>query len=144
MVLPLHSVCLRVADERLGRDFGQQIIEHLAVVRLVEKIDERFGDDRADALHRRKFGLAALRQCDAPQLLDGAEAFEQVAAVTMPTWRMPRPNRKRGPSGSTLGLDRGEEIVDRFLLPALAAEQIGAVVRGGGKCPPASAASQGR
>ena len=30
--------------------------------------------------------------------------------------------------GLTLGLDRGEEIVDRLLLPALAAEQLGAMV----------------
>ena len=46
----------------------------------------------------------------------------------MPTWRMPRPNRKRGPSGCALGLDRGEQIVDRLLLPALASEQLVAMV----------------
>ena len=100
MVLPLHSVCLRVADERLRRDFGQQIVERLAVVRLVEEIDERLGDDRADALHRRQLGLAALATVATRRSSSIVpKHLSRSLAVTMPTWRMPRPNRKRGPSG---------------------------------------------
>ena len=36
--------------------------------------------------------------------------------------------QEAGAVRTALGLDRGEEIVDRFLLPALAAEKVGAVV----------------
>ena len=46
----------------------------------------------------------------------------------MPTWRMPSPNRKRGPSGSRFASIDSEEVVDRFLLPSLAAEQLAAMI----------------
>ncbi len=44
--------------------------------------------------------------------------------MTMPMWRMPRPNRKRGRVGLPLGLDRREKVVDRLFLPPLTAEQL--------------------
>ena len=40
---------------------------------------------------------------------------------------MPSPNRKRAGVGLALGLDRGEQIVDRLLLPPLAPDQLVAV-----------------
>ena len=79
IVLPLHSVCLASLTKGCGRDFGQEVVERLAVVRLVEEIDERFGDDGADALNRGQLRFAAFGHCYPAQLLDRAEAFEQVA-----------------------------------------------------------------
>ena len=69
---------LRVADERLGRHFGQQVVERLAVVWLVEEVDERFGNDRSHALHRRQFRLSAVGRRHTPKLFDRTEAFQQV------------------------------------------------------------------
>ena len=62
MVLPLHSVCFASLTNGWGETSRQQVVERLAVVRLVEEIDERLGDDGADALDRRQLGLAAFGQ----------------------------------------------------------------------------------
>ena len=127
IVLPLHSVCFASLTNGFGRDFGQQIVERLAVVRLVEEIDQRLGDDRADAFDRRQLRLRILGHRDAAQLLDRAEAFEQVARGDDADVADAEPEQEARPVGLALGLDRGEQIVDRFLLPALAPEQLVAV-----------------
>ena len=103
IVLPLHRSACASLTNGLRRDFRQQVVERLAVVRLVEEIDQRLGDDRPDALRpttarpRRLRTVAARRSSSiVPKHLSRSRA------VTMPTWRMPRPNRKRGPSGARL------------------------------------------
>ena len=97
-------------------------------MRLVEEIDQRLGDDRADALDRRQLLLAALGHRGAAQLLDRAEAFEQVARGDDADVADAEAEQEARAVGLALGLDRGEEIVDRLLLPALAAEQFVAVL----------------
>ena len=128
----------------MRRDFRQQVVERLAVVRLVEEIDQRLGDDRADALDGRQLGLAAFGHRGAAQLLDRAEAFEQVARGDDADVADAEAEQEARAVGLALGLDRGEEVVDRLLLPALAAEQLVAVRCEGGRCRRASAASRVR
>ena len=128
MVLPLHSVCFASLTNGLGRDLRQQIVEHLAVVRLVEKIDQRLGDDRADPFDRGQLDLSVIRHRHAPQLLDRAEAFEQVARGDDPDVADAEPEQEARPIRLALSLDRGEQIIDRFLLPPLAPEQLVAVL----------------
>src|SRR6185437_6873630 len=118
---------LGIADERLRCDFGQEVVEHLAVVRLVEEIMHCLGDDGADALDRRQLFLAAFGQRRAAQLLDRAEAFQQVLRGDDPDMADAQPEQEARSVGPALGLDGGQQVVDRFLLPALPAEQFIAV-----------------
>ena len=127
MVLPLHSVCLASLTIGLRRDLRQQVVERLAVVRLVEEIDQRLGDDGTDALDRRQLRLAAFGHGGAAQFLDRAEAFQQVARGDDADVADAEAEQEARPVGLALGLDRGEQVVDRLLLPALAAEQLGAM-----------------
>src|SRR6476659_5537182 len=63
-----------------------------------------------------------------PQLLDGAEAFEQVPRGDDADMADAKPEQQARAVGLSLGLDRGEEVVDRLLLPPLASEQFVAMV----------------
>src|SRR5689334_15123558 len=94
----------------------------------MEEVDERFGDHGPDALNRRQLRLAAFGERGAAQLLDRAEAFAQVARRHDPDMADAEAEQETRPVRLALGLDCREEIVDRLLLPALAAEQLGAVV----------------
>ncbi len=67
-------------------------------------------------------------QRDPPKLLDRAEAFEQVARGDDADVADAEAEQEARAVGPALGLDRGEQAVDRLLLPALAAEQLVAVV----------------
>ena len=136
------SVSRRVADERLRARPPQQIVEHLAVVRLVEEIDQRLGDHRADALDRRQFGLrrrptsplaAAPRSC--------RSICSRSLAVTMPTWRMPSPNRKRAGSGSRLASIAANRLSTDFSSQPSRPSRSSRCCAGG-RCRRATAASQ--
>src|SRR6185369_1004955 len=118
---------LGVADERRGRHFGQEIVERVAVVRLVEEIDQRLGDDRADALDRGQLGLRVVRGRDAPQFFDRTEALEQILGGDDADVADAEAEQEAWGLGRALGVDRGEEVVDALLFPPLAAEQISAV-----------------
>ena len=124
MVLPVHSVCFASLTNGFGRDFRQQIVERLAVVLLVEEIDQRLCDHRADALDRRELRLRVRARRDPPKLLDRAEAFQQIPGRDDADVADAEPEQEARPVGLPLRLDRGEQIVDRLLLPALAAEQL--------------------
>src|SRR6478672_6857607 len=116
---------LGVADEWLGRILRQQIVERFLVVRFMEEVDQRFRDHGADTLDRRQFRFAPFRKRRAAQFLDGPEAFEQVARGDDADVADAQAEEEARAVGIALGLDRSEEIVDRFLLPALAGEQFG-------------------
>src|SRR5437868_2256196 len=94
----------------------------------MEEVDQRLGHDRTDALDRRQFGFAALGQRCAAQLLNRAEAFEQIARGDDADVADTEAEQETRAVGPALGLDRGEEVVDRLLFPALAAEQIGTML----------------
>src|SRR6185503_14902258 len=64
---------------------------------------------------------------DGAQRLDRAEAFEQVPGGDDPDMADAEPEQEARPVRFALGLDRCEQIVDRFVLPSLAAEQLLAV-----------------
>src|SRR3954469_18783816 len=94
----------------------------------MEEIHECFGHNGTDALDRRQLGLTAFGQSDAPQFFDRPETFEQVARGDNSDVADSEAEQEARSVGLALGLDRGEKIVDRFLLPALAPEQLLAVL----------------
>ena len=68
-------------------------------MRLVEEIDQRLGDDRSDALDRdTRPSVRPVATRRSSSIVP--KHLSRSLAVTMPIWRMPSPNRKRGPSGS--------------------------------------------
>src|SRR3954462_11454031 len=89
----------------------------------MEEIDQSFGHHWADSLRRRQRFLAAFGQRGAAQLLDRPETFQEIARGDNPDVADAEPEQEARSVGLTLSLDRGEEVVDRLLLPALAAEQ---------------------
>ena len=65
---------------------------------------------------------------DAAQLLDRAEAFQQVARGDDADVADAEAEQQARAVGPALGLDRGDQGVDRLVLPPLAAEQLVAVI----------------
>src|SRR5207248_3055815 len=94
-----------------------------AIMRFVEEIDQSLGDDRSNALDGRQFGLRIFGHGDMSQLLDRAEAFEQVFRGHDADVADAEAEEEARSVWRTFCLDGGEEVVDRLLLPPLTAEQ---------------------
>ena len=73
---------------------------------LVEEIDERFCNDRSDALHRCKLGVRIRACCNTPKLLDRAEALQQILGGDDADVPNTEAEQEARPIRLTLGLDR--------------------------------------
>ena len=128
IVLPVHSVCAGGRDEGGGLGQRQQIGELLAVVRLVEEIDQGLGDHRPDAFDRRQFRLGALAGRRGLQRLDRPEAAHQILGGDRSDMADAKPEQEARRIEPDPRVDRGEQIIDRLLLPPLAADQLAAMI----------------
>src|SRR6185295_5807517 len=72
--------------------------------------------------------MGVIRRRDPPQLRNRAEAFQQVPGGDDADVADAEAEQEARAVGRALGLDRREEVVDRLFLPALATEQLGAVI----------------
>ena len=130
-VLPVSAV-VRAAVNGCGAHFAEQVGERIQIVRLGEEIDQRFGDHGADAADIGEAGegvrVARCRQRGIAQGLDRAEIARQIARGALADMADADGEQEAVEADSPPVLDRGEEIVDRFRLEALAGEDRRAVV----------------
>ena len=137
MVLPVHSVSRAVETNGCGPRPAPA--DRPAPRDCAARGRNRPAPRRPPARRPRPPTVRPARRRPSPRACSASivpNAFIKSLAVTMPTWRMPSPNRKRAGSKPTPRLDRGEQIVDRLLLPALAPDQLAAMRLAGGRCRP--------
>ena len=128
IVLPVHSVCFASLTKGCGETSESRSSSASRLCGSWKKSTSASATTGPTPWTDGQFGLAALRHRGAAQLLDRAEAFEQVARGDDPDVADAEAEQEARAVGLALGLDRGEEVVDRLLLPPLAAEQFVAVV----------------
>ena len=112
-------------------------------MRFVEEIGERVTDGRTDIFDADMFGnrlvffrlrlMVLIAQGDdvlrqRADRREGCITLHQVARRHRADMADAQAKEQARGVGLALGLDRGEEIVDRFLLPAFATEQLRAMV----------------
>ena len=128
IVLPLHSVCLASLTKGCGETSERRSSSASRLCGSWKKSTSASATTGPTPWTEDSSASPPSDSAAAAQLLDRAEAFEQVAGGDDADVADAEAEQEARAVRLALGLDRGEQIVDRLLLPALAAEQLVAVV----------------